>query len=218
MPAELRVVLAEDSPLLREGLTAVLESAHHRVVAVVGDAEGLREAVSSCVPDLVVTDVRMPPTQTNEGLRVAATLRQERPSLPILLLSQYTSIAYLPELLDGTGAGGIGYLLKDRVAHVEQFLEAVIAVAAGQTIIDPDVVRALISSTRRQRELDTLTERERQVLSHVAEGLTNAQIAERLVVSTAAVRKHIGSIFAKLPLPDGDRRVNAVLTYLRSEA
>lgn len=124
----------------------------------------------------------------------------------------------MPELLDGTSAAGIGYLLKDRVALVEQFLDAVSAVAAGQTIIDPDVVRALMASTRRQRELDALTKRERQVLSHVAEGLTNAQIAERLVVSTAAVRKHIGSIFAKLPVPDGDRRVNAVLTYLRSQA
>jgi DNA-binding NarL/FixJ family response regulator len=218
VPAVLRVALAEDSALLRGGLTAVLESAHHQVVAAVGDAEELREAFYACAADLVITDVRMPPTHTNEGLRVAASLRRERPSLPVLLLSQYTSIAYLPELLDGNGAGGIGYLLKDRVAHVEQFLDAVAAVAAGQTIIDPDVVRALISSTRRQRELDALTERERQVLSHVAEGLTNTQIADRLVVSTAAVRKHVGSIFAKLPLPDGDRRVNAVLTYLRSEA
>lgn len=216
MPAHLTVVLAEDSPLLREGVSAVVRSAGHRVVAAVGDADGLRDAVSAYRPDLVITDVRMPPTHTDDGLRVAAALRRAQPTLPVLLLSQYTSVAYLPELLDGPGTGGIGYLLKDRVAHVEHFTDAVAAVAAGHTIIDPDVVRALVSSTRRQRELEVLTDRERQVLARMAQGMTNPQIATALVVSEAAVRKHVGNIFAKLPLAAGDRRVNAVLAYLRS--
>lgn len=216
MPTSLTVVLAEDSPLLREGVSTVVESAGHRVVAAVGDADRLRDAVSAFRPDLVITDVRMPPTYTDEGLRVAADLRRTQPTLPVLLLSQYTSVAYLPELLDGPGSGGIGYLLKDRVAHVEHFTDAVAAIAGGRTIIDPDVVRALVSSTRRQRELDALTEREHHVLAHMAQGLTNPQIAAALTVSEAAVRKHVGNIFAKLPLAEGDRRVNAVLTYLRS--
>ena len=218
MPARLTVVLAEDSPLLREGVTTVVELAGHRVVAAVGDADGLRDAVSAYRPDLVITDVRMPPTHTDEGLRVAAALRRAQPALPVLLLSQYTSVAYLPELLDGPGTGGIGYLLKDRVAHVGHFTDAVAAVAAGRTVLDPDVVRALVSSTRRQRELQTLTAREHEVLAHMAQGMTNQQIATALIVSEAAVRKHVGNIFAKLPLAQGDRRVHAVLAFLRSGA
>ncbi|MET4611667.1 DNA-binding NarL/FixJ family response regulator [Rhodococcus sp. PvR044] len=159
----------------------------------------------------------MPPTNTDDGLRAAAALRQRDPDLPIVVLSQYVSVAYLDELLgDDTARGGVGYLLKERVGHVRQFLDAVDRVARGETIIDPDVVRALVKATRSRAPLAVLTDREREVLALVAEGHTNSLIAQRLTVSEAAVRKHVGSIFSKLPLQDGDRRVQATLIYLRS--
>ncbi|MDH6679158.1 DNA-binding NarL/FixJ family response regulator [Rhodococcus sp. LBL1] len=212
----LRIVLAEDSPLLRAGVESVLASAGHDVCAAVGDAPTLLDAWDAYRPDLVVTDVRMPPTNTDDGLRAAAALRQRDPNLPIVVLSQYVSVAYLDELLGDDAASGVGYLLKERVGHVRQFLEAVDRVARGETIIDPDVVRALVTATRSRGPLAALTPREREVLALVAEGCTNSGIAQRLTVSEAAVRKHIGSIFSKLPLEDGDRRVQATLVYLRS--
>lgn len=213
----LRIVLAEDSPLLRAGVESVLASAGHVVCAGVADAQGLLHAWEAHRPDLVVTDVRMPPTNTDDGLRAAATLRQRDPDLPIVVLSQYVSVAYLDELLgDDTARGGMGYLLKERVGHVRQFLDAVDRVARGETIVDPDVVRALVKATRSRMPLAVLTDREREVLSLIAEGHTNSLIAQRLTVSEAAVRKHVGSIFSKLPLQDGDRRVQATLIYLRS--
>ncbi|PTR43186.1 LuxR family two component transcriptional regulator [Rhodococcus sp. OK611] len=213
----LRIVLAEDSPLLRAGVESVLASAGHVVCAGVADAQGLLHAWEAHRPDLVVTDVRMPPTNTDDGLRAAAALRQRDADLPIVVLSQYVSVAYLDELLgDDTARGGVGYLLKERVGHVRQFLDAVDRVARGETIVDPDVVRALVKATRSRAPLAVLTDREREVLSLVAEGHTNSLIAQRLTVSEAAVRKHVGSIFSKLPLQDGDRRVQATLIYLRS--
>ncbi|MFC3849474.1 response regulator [Corynebacterium hansenii] len=213
----LRIVLAEDSPLLRAGVEAVLARGGHEVVAAVGDGDALVDAVRATVPDLVITDVRMPPGHSDEGLRAAAQLRRERPTLPVIVLSQYVSVAYVDDLMAG-GGRSLGYLLKDRVAHVRHFLDAVADVAAGQTIIDPEVVRALVGGAAASGPLATLTPREREVLSLMAEGRTNHAIAEELVVSEAAVRKHIGGIFSKLPLDDGaDRRVSAVLAYLRSE-
>nr|WP_085995217.1 response regulator transcription factor [Nocardia paucivorans] len=212
-----RIVVAEDSPLLLAGLESVLASAGHEVSATVTDAPGLLHAWDAHRPDLVITDVRMPPTETDDGLRAAAELRRRRADLPILVLSQYVSVAYLDDLLgDDPTQGGMGYLLKDRVGHVRFFLDTVDRVARGETIVDPDVVRALVKSTRNRAPLDGLTPREREVLALVAEGHTNSGIAQRLNVSEAAVRKHIGSIFAKLPLRDGDRRVQATLIYLRS--
>lgn len=213
----LRIVLAEDSPLLRAGVEAVLARGGHEVVAAVGDGDALVNAVRATGPDLVITDVRMPPNHSDEGLRAAAQIRRERPTLPVIVLSQYVSVAYLDDLMAG-GGRGLGYLLKDRVAHVRHFLGAVADVAAGQTIIDPEVVRALVGGAAASGPIATLTPREREVLSLMAEGRTNHAIAEELVVSEAAVRKHIGGIFSKLPLDDGaDRRVSAVLAYLRSE-
>ncbi|MGW3667456.1 response regulator [Streptomyces sp. NPDC005141] len=212
----LRVVLAEDSVLLREGLAGLLDRFGHEVVAAVGDAEALRDAVSAYAPDLVVTDVRMPPGFQDEGLRAALALRTADPRLPVLVLSQYVQRAYAAELLDTGDGTGIGYLLKDRVGQVEQFAEAVERVAAGGTVVDPEVVRQLLR--RRRDPLEALTPREREVLALVAEGRSNGAIARELVVTEAAVGKHIGNILAKLELPPAEgthRRVLAVLAYLR---
>jgi DNA-binding NarL/FixJ family response regulator len=212
----LRVVLAEDGVLLREGLVGLLARFGHEVVAAVGDAEALREAVSAHAPDLVVTDVRMPPGFQDEGLRAALTLRERDPSLPVLVLSQYVQRAYAAELLDTGDGTGVGYLLKDRIGQVEQFAEAVERVAAGGTVVDPEVVRQLLR--RRRDPLGALTPREREVLGLVAEGKSNGAIARDLVVTEAAVGKHIGNILGKLDLPpaeDTHRRVLAVLAYLR---
>ncbi|MCX5557968.1 response regulator transcription factor [Streptomyces sp. NBC_00038] len=212
----LRVVLAEDSVLLREGLVGLLNRFGHEVVAAVGDADTLRDAVSAHAPDLVVTDVRMPPGFQDEGLRAALTLRTADPRLPVLVLSQYVQRAYAAELLDTGDGTGIGYLLKDRVGQVEQFAEAVRRVAEGGTVVDPEVVRQLLR--RRRDPLEALTPREREVLGLVAEGKSNGAIARALVVSEAAVGKHIGNILGKLDLPPADdthRRVLAVLAYLR---
>lgn len=212
----LRIVLAEDSALLREGLVGILTRAGHQVLAGVGDAESLLAAVRHDPPDVVITDVRMPPAHADEGLRAAATIRREHPRLPILVLSQYVADAYVPVLVESAGEAGIGYLLKDRVGHVTEFLDSIERVVAGETVIDPDVVRQLLSRRRDHGPLSALTEREHEVLALMAEGRTNGSIAAAQFVSEAAVRKHVGNIFAKLDLGTGtDRRVLAVLTYLR---
>ncbi|MFK4119136.1 response regulator [Streptomyces longwoodensis] len=212
----LRVVLAEDGVLLRDGLTALLERFGHRVVAAVGDAPALLDAVRAHDPDVVVTDVRMPPGFTDEGLHAAVRLRGERPGLPVLVLSQYVQRAYAADLLDSGDGTGVGYLLKDRVGQVAEFVDALDEVAAGGTVVDPEVVRQLLR--RRRDPLERLTPREREVLALVAEGRSNGAVARALVVSEAAVGKHIGSILTKLDLPpaqDVHRRVLAVLAYLR---
>jgi DNA-binding NarL/FixJ family response regulator len=215
VPRPLTVVLAEDATLLREGLVRILTSVGHTVRAV-GDADELVATVHAAAPDVVVTDVRMPPGFSDEGLRAASLIRTENDRVGIMVLSQYVADAYLPGLLDSTGRGGIGYLLKDRVGKVAEFVDALDRVAAGGTVIDPDVVRQLLSRRRSDAPMARLTTREREVLSLMAEGLTNPSIAARLYVSEAAVRKHVGSIFAKLDLdPASDRRVSAVLAYLR---
>jgi DNA-binding NarL/FixJ family response regulator len=212
----LRIVLAEDAALLREGLVGILERAGHEVVAAVGDADALLAYVAREEPDAVITDIRMPPTHTDEGLRAAARIRAERPQIAVLVLSAYVAEAYVPELLDANTSGGVGYLLKDRVGHVREFLDSLDRVAAGETVVDPQVVRQLLGRRRDDGPLASLTEREREVLALMAEGRTNGSIAEVLVVSEAAVRKHVGNIFAKLQLDAGsDRRVSAVLAYLR---
>jgi DNA-binding NarL/FixJ family response regulator len=212
----LRIVLAEDAALLREGLVGILERAGHEVVAAVEDAEALLAFTARLRPDLVVTDIRMPPTHTDEGLRAAARIRAEHPDIAIMVLSAYVAEAYVSELLEATSGGGIGYLLKDRVGHVRDFLAMLGRVADGETVVDPEVVRQLLGRRRDDGPLASLTEREREVLALMAEGRTNGSIAAELVVSEAAVRKHVGNIFAKLHLdPASDRRVSAVLTYLR---
>jgi DNA-binding NarL/FixJ family response regulator len=211
-------VLAEDATLMRAGLVSLLEGLSHTLVAAVGDGDSMMAAAREHRPDLVITDVRMPPGHTDEGLRAAVALRAADPDLAVLVLSQYTASAYAAELLGPTGRGGVGYLLKDRVGDVAEFAAAVTRVAAGQTVIDPDVVRQLLARQRAADPLDRLTPREREVLALMAEGHANATIARTLTVSDAAVAKHINKIFAKLDLgsEDGHRRVLAVLTYLRA--
>ncbi|KQY57719.1 MULTISPECIES: response regulator transcription factor [unclassified Nocardioides] len=212
----LRVVIAEDLALLREGLVGIVERGGHEVVAAVDTAEALLAWVHNDPPDVVITDVRMPPGHSDEGLRAAATIRAEHPETGILVLSQYVADAYLSALLEATGSGGTGYLLKDRVGHVREFLESLDRVADGGMVVDPEVVRQLLGRRRDDGPLSGLTAREREVLALMAEGRTNGGIAGELVVSEAAVRKHVGNIFAKLDLePGSDRRVSAVLTYLR---
>ncbi len=203
--------------LLREGLVGLLGRCGHEVVAAVGDATALVAAVGRHSPDVVVTDVRMPPGFQDEGLRAAVRLRAERPTLPVLVLSQYVQRAYASELLDSGDGTGVGYLLKDRVGQVQAFVDALCEVAAGGTVVDPEVVRQLLR--RRRDPLERLTPREREVLALIAEGRSNGAIARELVVSEAAVGKHISSILAKLDLPPADethRRVLAVLAYLRA--
>jgi len=212
----LRVVLAEDAALLREGLVAILEDAGHEVVAAVGNADALVSYVEQVTPDLVLTDIRMPPDHSDEGLRAAVAIRAAHPDMAIMLLSAYVADAYVAELLESAPGGGLGYLLKDRVGHVREFLESLDRVVAGETVVDPEVVRQLLRRRRSDGPLAALTQRERDVLALMAEGRTNGSIAQQLVVSEAAVRKHVGNIFAKLPLdPAFDRRVSAVLAYLR---
>ncbi|GGS87328.1 DNA-binding response regulator [Streptomyces chromofuscus] len=219
LPADrsLRVVLAEDSVLLREGLIGLLGRCGHEVVAAVGDAEALVAAVEEHEPDIVVTDVRMPPGFQDEGLHAAVRLRERRPRLPVLVLSQYVQRTYASALLDSGDGTGIGYLLKDRVGQVEEFVDALGEVADGGTVVDPEVVRQLLR--RRRDPLERLTSREREVLALIAEGKSNGAIARELVVSEAAVGKHISNILTKLDLPPADethRRVLAVLAYLRA--
>ncbi len=214
----LRIVLAEDAVLLREGLVGLLERFGSQVVAAVADAETLIAAATELEPDIVVTDVRMPPSFTDEGLRAALTLRQTRPSLPVLVLSQYVEQTYASELLNSGRHAGTGYLLKDRIGEVTEFAEAVRTVAAGGTVIDPEVVRQLLE--QRRGPLRRLTPREHEVLGLMAEGRSNAAISRALVVTEAAVAKHIASILSKLDLPpdqDDHRRVLAVLAYLRGQ-
>ena len=214
----IRVVLAEDGVLLREGLAGLLDRFGFRTVAVAGDAGELKAAVAAHNPDLVITDIRMPPSFTDEGLRAAAEMRRDRPGLAVVVLSQYVQHAYAADLL-GSGEGrGVGYLLKDRVADVEDFLDALRRVAGGGTVVDPQVISQLVR--RRRDPLSALSAREREVLALIAEGHSNTAIARRLVVSEAAVGKHVGNIFAKLRLPqtdDTNRRVLAVLAYLRND-
>ncbi|WP_405630376.1 LuxR C-terminal-related transcriptional regulator [Streptomyces sp. NBC_01174] len=212
----LRVVLAEDSVLLREGLVGLLERFGHRVAAAVGTAGELTAAVAEHAPDIVVTDVRMPPGFSDEGLRAAVTLRETRPRLPVLVLSQYVQRAYAEELLDSGDGEGVGYLLKERVGKVEEFVDALQRVAEGGTVVDPEVVRQLLR--HRRDPLSRLTAREREVLALMAEGRSNASVAEALTVSEGTVSKHFGSILTKLDLSLTDatnRRVLAVLAYLR---
>lgn len=200
MPEHLRVVLAEDAVLLREGLVGLLARFGHTAVAAVGTADELTAAVREHRPDVVLTDVRMPPSFTDEGLRAALEIRAAHPDLAILVLSQYVEQTYAPELLDsGRGTGGVGYLLKDRIGDVEEFADALGRVADGATVVDPEVVRQLLR--RRRDPLRRLTPRELEVLALIAKGRSNAAIARTLVVTDAAVGKHIGSILTKLDLP-----------------
>ncbi|MEU7023400.1 response regulator transcription factor [Streptomyces sp. NPDC046203] len=212
----LRVVLAEDSVLLRDGLIGLLERFGHRVVAAVGTAGDLVAAVAEHGPDVVVTDVRMPPGFSDEGLRAAIELRRHRPGLPVLVLSQYVQRSYAEDLLDSCDGSGLGYLLKERIGHVEEFVDAVRRVAEGDTVVDPEVVRQLIR--HRRDPLARLTAREQEVLALMAQGKSNASIAATLVVGEGTVSKHFGSILTKLDLSLDDstnRRVLAVLAYLR---
>ncbi|MFD0354138.1 response regulator [Streptomyces sp. NPDC127110] len=213
----LRVILAEDSVLLRAGLTELLTLGGHRVLASVGDAPALLRAVAAERPDVVVTDVRMPPGLRDEGLRAALELRAADPSLPVLVLSQYVATAYATQLFTGGSAAGLGYLLKDRVGEVEEFLDALRRVHEGQTVIDPEVVRVLLAPRPANEPLARLTPREREVLALMAEGLNNQALAARLFITEASVVKHASSIFTKLDLDptEGNRRVLAVLAHLR---
>jgi DNA-binding NarL/FixJ family response regulator len=211
-----RIVIAEDDALLREGLALLLRAEGLDVVATAGDAEGLLAALDEHRPDVAIVDVRMPPTHTDEGIRAAVEARRRRPDLAVLVLSAYVEQSFATELLAG-GAARLGYLLKERVGRVEEFLGALHRVADGGTAIDPEVVAQLFARTRPDARLDRLSPREREVLALMAEGLGNTAIGERLVVTDGAVHKHIRSIFAKLDLPPddrADRRVTAVLRYL----
>jgi DNA-binding NarL/FixJ family response regulator len=209
------VVIAEDSVLLRAGIQRLLADEKIETVAAVEDGEGLLVAVSEHRPDLAIVDVRMPPTFTDEGLRAALRAREQLPGLPVLVLSQYVEERYAVELLSG-GAGGVGYLLKERVADVAEFVDAVHRVAGGGTCIDQEVIAQLMARGRRN-PIDVLTPREREVLGLMAQGLTNVAIAKSLTVSDGAVEKHVGNIFSKLglePSAEEHRRVRAVLTFL----
>ncbi|TQK68488.1 MULTISPECIES: response regulator transcription factor [unclassified Nocardioides] len=212
----LRVVLAEDHALLRAGLTQLLEAKGFEVVAAVDNLTELERALDDPSAEAAVVDVRMPPTFTDEGLRAAIAVRARRPGFPVLVLSQYVEQLYARELL-ASGEGAVGYLLKDRVSDVAEFVDALRRVAGGGTVLDPSVVAAVLDR-RKDTPVDRLTEREREVLALMAEGRANAGIAQALVVSEKAVAKHINSIFAKLDLPtdtDDHRRVRAVLEWLR---
>ena len=212
----MRVVVAEDSALLRDGLVNLLQRRGHSPVAAVADADALLAAVATHHPDIAVVDVRMPPTHTDEGLRAALTLRRDHPDVAVLVLSQYIETRYATQLLSGR-CDGVGYLLKDRVADVGDFLDALTRVAAGATVLDPEVVSQIFGASRRAYALESLTARERQVLALMAEGRSNSAIAEALAVSSASVEKYVTSIFAKLGLPPSEtdhRRVLAVLHYL----
>jgi DNA-binding NarL/FixJ family response regulator len=217
----MRIVIAEDSAVMRAGLAEVLADSGHEVVAAVGNAEVLLAAVDEHRPDAAVVDVRMPPGYTDEGLHAAIAIRRNHPKVGVLMFSQYIETRYTADLLgaaSGGGAAGVGYLLKDRVADVEEFVEALSRVAAGGTALDPEVVTQLMGASRTDG-LGTLTARERDVLALMAEGRSNAAIAGILVVSERSVEKHVGNMFSKLGLAPSDadhRRVLAVLRYLES--
>ncbi|MEW1551021.1 response regulator transcription factor [Streptomyces tsukubensis] len=212
----MRIVVAEDSTLLREGLVRLLAEEGHEVVAAVGDGEALLAAVEAGAPDVVVADVRMPPTHTDEGLRAALEIRRRWPEVGVLVLSQYVERRYANELLSGESRG-VGYLLKDRVVEIDEFLDALDRVGRGRAAFDPEVVRRLMARSTRTDPLARLTAREREVLAEMAQGHANRAIAERLYVSQSAVEKHINAIFDKLELTRTagySRRVMAVLRYL----
>jgi len=213
-----RVVVAEDLFLLREGLVRLLQAHGLEIAAAVDSAPGLLEAMLECRPDVAIVDVRLPPTFTDDGLRAALAARQQIPGLPVLVLSQYVEQLYARELL-ADHAGGVGYLLKDRVFNDDQFIDAVRTVAAGGTMMDPDVVAKLLGRRAKDEPLARLSAREREVLELMAEGRSNSAIAQRLFVTEKAVSKHSTSIFSKLDLvasDDDNRRVLAVLAYLNS--
>jgi DNA-binding NarL/FixJ family response regulator len=215
----MRAVIAEDSVLLREGLIRLLTEAGIEIVGQAGDGEDLLRKTRAHKPDVVITDIRMPPTQTDEGLRAAQVIRGELPQTGVLVLSQYVEEAYVMELL-GENAEGVGYLLKDRVADIERFVEAVERVARGGSALDPEVVSHMLGRRRREDPLAELTPREREVLGLMAEGYSNSAVAAQLVVTERAVEKHVTNIFGKLNFasePNHHRRVLAVLAYVRSE-
>jgi len=214
-----RVVIAEDSVLLREGIAHLLEEAGLEVVGQAGNADELVLKVRSYRPDVAIVDIRMPPTHTDEGLRAAKQIRQEFPETGVLVLSAYLESEYALELLSDSAAG-VGYLLKDRVSDLEQFVSAVRRVGEGGSALDPEIVSRLVGRRKQRDPISGLTPREREVLTLMAEGLSNAAIAAKLVVTERAVEKHVTSIFAKFHLPaspDQHRRVLAVLTFLRSD-
>jgi DNA-binding NarL/FixJ family response regulator len=214
----MRIVVADDSVLLREGIVRLLDEAGFEVVGQAGDADDLVRKVSAHKPDVAVVDVRMPPTGTDDGLRAALQIRSALPGTGVLVLSQYVEEGYALDLV-GERAEGTGYLLKDRVSDVERFVEAVRRVGEGGSVLDPEVVATLLGRRRRNDPLADLTEREREVLALMAEGRSNHAIAEQLVVTERAVEKHVTSIFGKLglaPAPEDHRRVLAVLTFLRA--
>lgn len=212
----MRVLICEDSVLLREGLVRLLEDAGHDVVAAIPDAAQLDSSVAQGDPDLCILDVRLPPTYTDEGIRAAMSLRQERPGLPVLVLSQYVEERYAADLISAQG-GALGYLLKDRVADVAEFLESVEQIAAGGTVLDPEVVAQLLGRRTRDERMQRLTPRESMVLALIAEGKSNQAIAKALHVSEGSVEKHITAVFQKLDLEQddsGNRRVLAALAHL----
>lgn len=214
-----RVVLADDAVLFREGLARILTEAGFEVVGQVGTSEDLLEVVEQSPPDVAVIDIRMPPTQTTEGLDAAVTIRERRPDVGVLLLSQYVQRQHVMALLH-EGARGVGYLLKDRVGDLDVFCDAVRAVGAGRSVIDPDVISELICTRQSRDLLSDLSEREREVLALMAEGRSNLAIGQRLRLSTKTIEAHVRSIMMKLdlePTPDDHRRILAVLTYLRSD-
>ncbi|MEV1002583.1 response regulator transcription factor [Nonomuraea sp. NPDC050202] len=213
----MRIVIAEDAVVLRDGLCLLLTTRGHEVAAAVGDGDALVAAVAEHRPDVAVVDVRMPPTHTDEGLRAAIQVRRDHPGLGLLVFSQYIETRYAAQLLAG-GARGIGYLLKERVADVRDFLSALDRVAAGETVLDPEVVTQLMGASRRGDALALLTPREREVLAMMAQGRSNSAIAESLFLSYGSVEKHVTQIFTKLGLAPSDndhRRVLAVLRYLQ---
>lgn len=212
----MRIVIAEDSAVLRDGLSLLLTTRGHEVLATVTTGEELESAVAEHIPDIAVVDVRMPPTFTDEGVRAALAVRRSHPSVGLLVFSQHIETRYASELLAG-GARGVGYLLKDRVADVSDFISACDRIAAGGTVLDPEVVTQVLGASRHAQDLSALTAREREVLGLMAEGRTNTAIAKTLYVTEGSVEKHISSIFAKLGLPPSQadhRRVLAVLRYL----
>ena len=214
----MRIVICEDSVLLREGLVRLLEDAGHQVVAALPDTDGLTEAVAATAPELCILDVRLPPTFTDEGIRAALALRATDPALPLLVLSQYVEERYASDLIAAQG-GPLGYLLKDRVADVSEFLASVQRISEGATVLDPEVVAQLLTRRNRDDRMLRLTERERTVLALIAEGKSNQAIAGLLFLSEASVEKHITSIFQKLGLePDesGNRRVLAALAHIEN--
>jgi DNA-binding NarL/FixJ family response regulator len=218
MPPSARVVIAEDAAILRDGLAQLLGDRGYDVVATVGDADALRRAVGEHVPDVAIIDVRMPPGHTDDGLRAALAIRGDHPRVGVLVFSQYIETRYATELLRGTPAG-VGYLLKDRVADIAEFAEALDRVAAGGTALDPEVVSQLLAASHQAAGIAALSPREREVLTLMAEGRSNTGIAAMLVISDGAVEKHIANIFAKLglaPSETDNRRVLAVLRHLQS--